>query len=104
MIAMVGSPVLLEAIFEGGLGSLSTNAILTRVGIEAGIQTVLNIASYGIEGINRIDIADVILAGSGLNFVGSNFSGASIDWTPFSSSSNFSTIGNGKVLQIQQLT
>lgn len=100
MIATYGAPILIETLAEAGAfslsSSMSTNAILGRVGFEVTTQTAGNIAVGGLQGIRQLDVADVLLAGTGLNFIGSSTIGANIDVTPFSQGSRISGIGFGK--------
>jgi len=98
-IIVYGSPLLIKSGAFSLSGGFSTGAILTRVGIEAGTQIAVNMVSDGISGISQIDIADVVLAGTGLNFVGSSIVGASVDWTPFSSLEKGRLIGVNKTFK-----
>src|SRR5690606_14243190 len=98
-VVAYGSPLLIKSGAFSLSGGFNTGAVLTRVGIEAGLQIAVNIASDGISGISQIDIADVVLAGMGLNFIGSSIAGASVDWTPFSRLEKGKLIGVNKTFK-----
>lgn len=95
-----GLPILYQAIASSGAfslsGSFTTSGILTRVGIEVGFQSLGNVASLGFNGIGEIDLANVVLAGTGLNFIGSSLIRASVDYTPFSSD------GDGAIISLNK--
>ena len=94
-IIVYGSPLLMKS----GVLSLSgglTKGIATRVGVEVFSQTVVNMTSFGLEGWRNLDMADVIISASGLNFVSGSALSSSVDWRPFSMGIKFQAIGNGK--------
>ncbi len=99
MLAAFASPVLLEALGSSSFsfsGSFSVKAIVTRTVIEAGSQTLVNVVSNGASGWRDLDVTNVALSASGLNFVGSSIIGSTTRWTPFSQNSNsVSYLGNG---------
>jgi|SRR5690606_24923315 len=94
-VVVYGSPLLIKSGAFSLSGGFNTGAVLTRVGIEAGSQTIVNIASKGLGGWRDLDVADVVIAGSGLNFISGAVLGASIDITPFAIN-KFSTLDKGK--------
>ena len=99
MLVAFGSPVLIESLGTSSFslnGSFSIKSIAIRAGIEAGSQSVINVAAYGWSGLGNLDVADVGLSAVGLNYVGSSLVGSTANWTPFSKSgTSFSYLGNG---------
>lgn len=84
LVVAFASPLVAELLISGGsAGALTTEAIATRVGIEVISQTAVNMATFGIEGISRLDVADVAISASGLNYVAGSTFGATVDWEPF---------------------
>lgn len=96
MLVTAGSPLLMEMTFNGGFESLTFKGALTRMGIDASIQTIGNILSLGNDGLKQLDLTDVVLAGSGLNLLGSASLGSTVDWQPFSNGDSFSVVGFNK--------
>jgi len=79
-IVVYGSPLLIKSGAFSLSGGFNTGAVLTRVGIEAGSQGIANMLQFGFtkDAVNNIDFADIMLAGLGMNYLGSSFIGASL--------------------------
>jgi len=75
-------------------GSTSAKAIGGRMFVEGLSQTVANVSIDGWQGTSELDVADVLLSGVGLNYIGSAGLGASTNWTPFSDQNKFTTVFN----------
>jgi len=100
MIATAGSPILISNLVRSGAfslsGSTSTNAILGRMAFETTTQLASNLAIKGTGGLADIDVADVLISGTGLNFVGSSLVGSFVDVNPLGG--GISGLGFGKNL------
>jgi len=80
ILAAVASPLLIE--------QLSSKS-LTDATVELGTQVVSNMAIDGVGGLGKIDYADVVLAGLGMNTVTTTIVGATVDFDQSGLSNSF---------------
>ncbi len=92
-VVVYGSPYLLNGL---NMADRVTGGALTRSGIDIFSQSVVNMGTKGLKGLRELDVADVIISATGINYVSGAVIGAAVDWRPFGNVNQISIIGYGK--------